>query len=131
MKKLLTLLLMGLGITILSGCEGDEVFIADGIMSVVYENIRYEGTSVFADIFVTNGLESDQFVGFAEFDIQTSDEALYIAGAGFDLNITIPKGGYYEFELEFGSEFVFLYLSDIEENGYSLEDLELLFWVEE
>jgi hypothetical protein len=100
-------------------------------MAVVIENIRYEDTSLFANVFITNGLELDEFVEYEEFYIQTSDEALYIAGAGFDLNITIPKGGYYEFELEFGSEFVFLYLSDIEENGYSLEDLELLFWVEE
>ncbi len=131
MKKLLIFLLMGLGITTLSGCEGDEVFIADGIMSVVHENIRYEDTSVFVDIFVTNGLETDEFVGYAEFDVCTTDDLLCIAGAGFDLDVTVPAGSYVEFEIEFGPEFVFTYLDDFEAEGYSLGDLELLFWIGE
>jgi len=97
----------------------------------VYENIRYEDTSVFVDVFITNGLETEKYVGYAEFDICTSDDVLCVAGAGFDINTTIPTGSYVEFEIEFGPEFVFLYLSDIETEGYSLEDLELLFWVGE
>jgi len=131
MKKLLVFMLMGLGIATLSGCNGDDVFIADGVVSIVYENIRYEDTSMFATIFVTNGLESDTFVGYSEFDICTSDDVLCVAGAGFDLDITVPKGSYVEFEIEFGPEFVFLSLDDIKTEGYNLGDLELLFWVGE
>ncbi len=130
MKKLLVLLLAVFGIITLSGCNGDDVYIEDGIITVRYENLRYEDTSVFATIFVTNGLESDEFVGYAEFDVCTSDDVFCVAGAGFDLDVTVLAGSYAEFEIEFGPEFVFLSLDDIATEGYSIDDLELVFWIE-
>ena len=54
--------------TLLTGCFND-VFIEPGEISVVFENPRYSGTSFYVDAYITNGLETDEFVGYMEFDI--------------------------------------------------------------
>ena len=131
MKRLLLFIILLSGITSLTSCVGNDIFVADDMINVVFENIHYEGNRLFADIYITNGFDNDEYVEYMEFDIFTSDDELYVAGAGFDIESNIPKGSYIEIEIEFVSEFVFLDQQEIEALGYSIEDLELLFWLEE
>ncbi len=130
MRRLLLLILMALSLTLLTGCF-DGIYIEEGEISVVFENAHYDGTSFYVDVFITNGLETDEFVGYMEFDIYSEDEELYIAGAGFDIDETIPANGYLEVEIEFGSEFVFASESTFNSGGYDLDFVVLYFWFED
>ena len=130
MKKLIIFATLLLLFTALSGCK-PEIYIEPDAIAVVYDNPRYQGTSFFMDVYITNGFETEEFVGYMEFDIYTDDSSTYVAGAGFDINETIPGNNYILIELEFESEFVFTSESDFNESGYNLERLELFFWYEE
>jgi len=130
MRRLLLLFTVVLSLTILTGCfEG--VYIETGKMSVVFENPRYVGSSFYIDIFITNGLETDEYVAYMEFDIYSDDDELYLAGAGFDIDETVPSNGYIEVELEFSDEFVFASESVFNESGYDIELVVLYFLFEE
>ena len=133
MKKLLLVLALVLSVTILSGC-GPDVYIEPNTISVIYENPHYVGSDFYIDVYITNGYDTDEFVGYMEFDIYTDDDEVYIAGAGFDIDETIQADGYIWIELEFGSEFVFASLEDINDAGYDLDNIDdiiLYFWLEE
>ncbi len=130
MKKLLIIISLMFSITFLSGCEKEEVYIAPDEISVVFENLRYEGTSLYVDVFITNGLESNEFVGYMEFDIYSYDDEVYIAGAGFDIDASIPSNDYVTIELEFGYEFVYYSESELNTAGYEIEDSALYFYAE-
>lgn len=130
MRKILVLVILGLSIFLLSGCS-PEIVVEPDMISVVYENPRYSGDNFYIDVYITNGYETEEFVGYMEFDIYSADKSVYIAGAGFDIDETIPANGYVLVELEFNEEFVFATLSDIEEEGYDIKDIELYFWIED
>ena len=130
MKKLLLVLAMVLSIVVISGCT-DDVYIEPNTISVVFENPHYVGTSFYVDVYITNGFNSDEFVGYMEFDIYTDDDSIYVAGAGFDIDETISADDYIWVELEFSSDFVFVTEDDLETSGYNLDRLELYFWLEE
>ena len=130
MRRVLLLFVIALSLTMLTGCfEG--IYIEEGEISVVFENAHYDGTSFYIDVFITNGLETDDFIGYMEFDIYSEDEELYIAGAGFDIDEMIPSNSYIEVELEFGSEFLFASESIFSSGGYDLDYVVLYFWLEE
>ena len=129
MKRVLLFVLLALSFTFLTGCF-DDIYISDGEISVVYDNIRYEGTSLFVDVYITNGLDNDEEVGYMEFDIYSSDDVLYMAGAGFDIDETIPSDDYIFIELEFGATFVFVSEADIEAAGYDLDESVLYFYID-
>ncbi|MCD6482534.1 MAG: hypothetical protein J7K80_02180 [Candidatus Izimaplasma sp.] len=128
MKKLL-LVILGLSLMFLTGCS-EDIYIEPNKISVVFENPRYEGTSFFIDVNITNGLSTDEYVGYMEFDIYSSDEELYIAGAGFDIEETILSHDYITVELEFESEFVFIDENTFNESGSNLSEVVLYFWIE-
>ncbi|MCK5761813.1 MAG: hypothetical protein KAH16_02810 [Candidatus Izimaplasma sp.] len=130
MRRILMLLVLVLSMTILTGCfEG--VYIEPGEMSVVFENPRYVGSSFYIDVFITNGQEIDEFVSYMEFDIYSDDDELYIAGAGFDIDETVPANGHIEVELEFSDEFVFANESVFSKSGYDIDSVILYFWFNE
>jgi len=130
MRKLLLGLLLVFSVVTLSGCKPD-VYIEPNTISVVFENPHYVGESFFIDVYITNGFDSDEFVGYMEFDIYTDDDSVYVAGAGFDIDETIYSNSYVLIELEFGSEYVFVSEEDLNQSGYNLDRLELYFWIEE
>ena len=130
MRKLLLLVTIVLSLTVLTGCfEG--VYVEPNQIAVVYENARYDGTSFFIDVYITNGFETDEYVGYMEFDIYSEDEELYITGAGFDINETIPANDYIAIEIEFESEFVFATESEVNAAEYDLDFVELYYWFED
>jgi hypothetical protein len=130
MKKLLLVLTMVLSIVIMSGCS-EDIYIEPNTISVIFENPHFVGESFYIDVYITNGYNSDEFVAYMEFDIYTDDDSIYVAGAGFDIDETIPADDYVSIELEFSSEFVFVTEEDLNNSGYDLERLELYFWIEE
>ncbi len=130
MRKLLLLITLTLSMSMLTGCfEG--VYIEPGELSVVFENPRYSESSFYIDVYITNGLATDEYVDYMEFDIYSEDEELYIAGAGFDIKETIPSNDYLMVELEFVSKFVFATESVFNEAGYDINQVVLYFWFEE
>ena len=129
MKKILIVLALILSLTVLSGCKPD-VFIEPDTITVVYENPHYSGSSFYIDVFITNGYETDELVAYMEFDVYSDDEELYVAGAGFDIDETIPANDYIWIELEFGSEFVFVTENQFNNSEYNLDLVVLLFWIE-
>ncbi len=130
MKKLL-LLVLTLSLTVLTGCTPD-IYIEPNTIAIVYENPHYEGSSFVIDVYITNGYDIAQDVGYMEFDIY-SDEGkdLYIAGAGFEINENILSYDYIMVELEFESEFVFTDENTFNLSSYNLDDVVLYFYVEE
>jgi hypothetical protein len=127
MKKLLLLITLTLSMTMLTGCfEG--VYIEPDELSVVFENPRYSGSSFYIDVYITNGLTTDEYIDYMEFDIYSEDEELYIAGAGFDINETIPANDYLMVELEFNGVFIFATESVFNESGYDIDQVVLYFW---
>lgn len=130
MRKILLLITLVLSMTMLTGCfEG--VYIEPNELSVVFENPRYSGSSFYIDVYITNGLTTDEYISYMEFDIYSEDDELYIAGAGFDINETIPSNDYLMVELEFASEFVFATESVFNESGSDINQVVLYFWFEE
>lgn len=129
MKKVLLLIVLALSLTTLTGCF-NNVYIEPNEISVVFENPRYVGSSFYIDVYITNGFDTNETVEYMEFDIYTPEDSVYVAGAGFDIDETIPANDYIMIELEFGSEFVFATEADIEAAGYSIDDVELYFWIE-
>ncbi|MCK5762079.1 MAG: hypothetical protein KAH16_04180 [Candidatus Izimaplasma sp.] len=129
MRKILLLIAIALSLTMLSGCF-DGVYIEPDQISVVYENGRYEGTSFFIDVYITNGFETDDYISYMEFDIYSEDEELYIAAAGFDIEDTIPANDYIEIELEFEDEFVFASETEFNAANYDLDYIVLFYWIE-
>ena len=67
---------------------------------------------------------------YMEFDIYSSDEEVYIAGAGFDILETIPADDYIFFTIEFGTDFIFESEADIDAAGYDLADVVLYYYYE-
>ncbi len=130
MKKLLLFFVLVLSVSLISGCKQD-VYIEPDTIGVVFENPHYSGSSFYIDVYITNGFDTDEFVGYMEFDVYTDDDELYIAGAGFDIDETIPADSYLLIELEFGSEFVFTSETQFNETDYDLDLVELYFWLEE
>lgn len=130
MKKLLLFFVLVLSVSLISGCKQD-VYIEPDTIGVVFENPHYSGSSFYIDVYITNGFDTDEFVGYMEFDVYTDDDELYIAGAGFDIDETIPANSYVWIELEFGSEYVFVSEDNLISSGYNLDRLELYFWIEE
>ena len=130
MRNFLFGLVLALFVVTLSGCKPD-IYIEPNEISVVFENPRFDESSFYIDVYITNGFDSDEFVGYMEFDIYTDDDSIYVAGAGFDIDETIPANSYVWIELEFGSEYVFVSEDDLTNSGYNLDRLELYFWIEE
>ncbi len=130
MKRLLLLITLAFSLSFLTGCF-DGVYIEDNEIAIVYENARYEGTSFIIDVYITNGFDGDEFIGYMEFDIYSEDEELYIAGAGFDIDETVLANDYIMIELEFESEFVFATATEVDNAGYDLDFVTLLYWFDE
>lgn len=130
MKKVL-LFVLGLSLMLLTGCVQD-IYIEPNVISVVYENPRYEGTSFIIDVYITNGLGTNEYIEYMEFDIYSDEtEKLYIAGAGFDIEETIFSNDYIMVELEFESDYVFTSESTFTQSGYNLDEVVLYFFTEE
>lgn len=130
MKKILLLIVIALSLTTLTGCF-EDIYIEPNEISVVFENPQYRGSSFFIDVYITNGYDTDEFVGYMEFDIYAPNDSVYVAGAGFDIDETVPANSYIMIELEFDSDYVFAYEEDIEAAGYKISEVELYFWIEE
>jgi len=127
MKKITLLILIGLGSFFLSSCE--KVKVEPGIINVVFENPRYEGSSFFIDAYITNGLEEDKYIGNVDFALYPMGQETEIAAAGFQINETVKAGKYFFVELEFLGEYVFITESQFETAEYDLKTIELLFWI--
>ena len=130
MRKLLLGLVIVFFTVILSGCKPD-IYIEPDEIATIFENPRYVGEVFYVDVYITNGYDSDEFVGYMEFDIYTSDDSIYVAGAGFDIDETVPADDYIWVELEFSGDFVFVTEDDLIDSGYIIEDLQLYFWIED
>lgn len=129
MKKILTLLILGVLAFSLSGC-GESIYVEDETIAIVFENVRFEDSILIIDIYLTNGFDTDEYVDYMEFDIYSNDEELYIAGAGFDILETVPADDYIFFTIEFGTDYIFESEADIEASGYDLADVVLYYYYE-
>ena len=128
MKRITLLITILLSVTLLSGC--DKVEVLPDVLNVIFENARYEDGSFFIDTHITNGFDEDMYVGYMEFAIYPIGSDLEVASAGFDINETIGAGDYDSIELEFGLTYVYINEDELELLGFSVEDLELYFWLE-
>jgi|LGVE01.1.fsa_nt_gb hypothetical protein len=129
MRKAFMIVLGFLLVFSLSACE--DVYIEPGVIDIQFENVHYEGESIVMDIWITNGTSEHYDIGYMEFALYIPDTETEYCGAGFDMLATILSDDYESFEIEFTSEFVFLTETELEDLGYTLEDLELYYWVEE
>ncbi len=127
MKKIILIFTVLLSVTLLTGC--DTVDIVPDVINVVYENARYEDGNFYIETHITNGTDEDVYIEYMEFGIYPEGNETEIAGAGFDINETIKAGKYVSIELEFSSEFVFFSEAELLELGFTVEDLELYFWI--
>ena len=128
MKRIILFLTVLLSITLLTGC--DKVEVVPGVINVVFENARYEDGKLYMDTHITNGLDEDMYIGYMEFGIYPEGSEVEVAAAGFDINETIKAGDYISIELEFGSSYIFINEEELSVLGFSVEDLELYFWLE-
>lgn len=126
MKKVFMLLTVLLSVFILSACETIEV--VPEKLNVVFENPRYKDNSFFIDTYITNGFSDDMDVGYMDFGIYPIGSDLEVAGAGFNMDLTIKAGEYIFVELEFGSDYVFISEEELTDLGFSVDELELYFW---
>ena len=125
MKKLVLLVTTLFLIFTLTSCK--DIYIEPSVISVVYENIRYNGDTILVDVYITNGKESDEDINTIDVWLEipgTDDE---VCGAGFDLYTTIPAGSYELWELEFTSEYIFISESEIFDAGYTIDEIDLMF----
>ena len=138
MKRLFALLMGMFLILMLTACD-EEPYIEPDVITVVYENIRFEGTSVIIDIWITNGTDNDYSFDYVEFWVEfpegtaqdfVGDEREF-CGAGFYFNELVEAGGYLAYEIEFTSEYVQYAEGDVTTRGLTLNDLELYYWFEE
>lgn len=129
MRKIVLVLVVLLSVIILTGC-GNKVDVVPGIINVVYENPKYVDGSFYIDTHITNGLDEDRYIGSVDFGIYPSGDETEIAGAGFDINETVKAGEYISIELEFTEEYVFVSETDLLALGFTVEELELFFWIE-
>jgi hypothetical protein len=127
MKKIILVFTVLLSVTLLTGC--DTVDIVPDVMNVVYENARYEDGNFYIETHITNGTDEDVYIEYMEFGIYPEGNDTEIAGAGFDINETIKAGKYVSIELEFSSEFVFFSEAELLVLGFTVDDLELYFWI--
>ena len=128
MKRIVLLITILLSVTLLSGCEKVEVL--PDTLNVVFENARYEDGNIYIDTNITNGFDNDMYVGYMEFGIYPLGSEVEVAAAGFNIDETIEAGGYVSIELEFTSTYIFISEDELENLGFSVEDLELYFWLE-
>lgn len=130
MKKLLGLYIALLLMFTLTAC--DDIYIEPDVVTVMYDNIRYEGDSVIVDIWITNGTDEDYDVGYVEFWFELPEDSENEAiGAGFDIYETVKKGRYKFYEIEFESKYIFVTKTELAELNLSLTDLEFYFWFDE
>ena len=129
MKKTIVSVLVIVFVILLSGCQ--KIDIKPNVIDVQYENVRWEGSSIVVDVFITNGYDRDKFIGYMEFALYFPDEQREFCGAGFDIEETFKADSYIEYEIEFTSEFVFFTQSDLDAEDITLDDLVLIFYLEE
>lgn len=127
MKKLILFISILFSVILLTGCE--KVIIVPNMINVVYENPRYDDGSFYIDINITNGTKEDFYIEFMEFSINPEGVDLEVAGASFEIDENIKAGKYVSIELAFNSEFVFVTETELSRLGYSLDGLELYFWI--
>lgn len=129
MKRLILVITLILSVTLLVGC-GSKVEILEDTLNVIYENPRYENGNFYIDTYITNGFDEDLYVGSMDFGIYPIGNDTEVAGAGFDINETIEAGKHIEIELEFTGSYVFVTEEALGNMGYSVDDLELYFWLD-
>ncbi len=127
MKKIFLFITLLLSVVLLSGCE--KVQIEPDMLNVVFENPRYEDGFFYIDTHITNGFDEDMYVGYMEFGIYPEGSEIEVAAAGFNIDETIKAGGYISIELEFGLSYVFINEEELIDLGFSVEELELYFWL--
>lgn len=127
MKKITILVMLVIGSLLLTSCE--KINVEPGIINVVFENPRYEGTSFFIDAYITNGLDEDMYIGDVDFALYPQGIETEIAAAGFQINETVKAGKYFLVELEFYEEYVFISKTEFEAAQYDLKNIELQFWI--
>ena len=117
----------------LSACVS-KVPIKPGVIDVVYENVHYEGSSIFVEVWITNGTDEDVSVGYVdfwfEFPEDTNLSGLNVSefcGAGFPIDDTIKSQGYGNYELEFTSDYIFVSNTELNNLDLTLDDLVLFF----
>lgn len=131
MKKTITLFMVIFLALTLSGCERDEIEILPDEINVVYDNPRYVDGNFYIDAYITNGFESEMFVGAMDFGIYPLNSEIEVAGAGFNIDLNIDALSYVLIELEFGDEYVYVSENQLIDLGYKVEELELYFWLVE
>ncbi len=129
MKKVIMLVIGFLLVFSLSACE--DIYIEPGVIDIQFENVHYKGESIVMDVWITNGTSENYDIGYMEFALYVPGTETEYCGAGFDMLTVISSDDYEEFEIEFTSEFVFMIETELEDLGYTLEDLELYYWFEE
>ena len=138
MKKGIIWIISLVFVLTLSACQ-EQLDITQGIIDVQYENVRYEGSSIVVDVYITNGTDASYDVNYVElwfeFPESTVDEFgitdIEFCGAGFDIYETVKSQGYKQYEIEFTSEYIFYSQTELESYQLTLDDLELYFWIEE
>ena len=123
MKKLFLVFVLLFSISTLTACDFNDIEIVDGELGLVYETPEYKDGSWFMVVYLTNGLDHDVDVSNLDVDISTDDDLYWIAAANFDVNDIIPEGEYLEVELEFFGDGVLSIESDLETEGYTIEDV--------
>ncbi len=129
MKKIFLFITILLSIILLSGCQ--KVVVEQGMLNVVFENPRYEDGYFYIDTHITNGFDEEMYVGYMEFGIYPVGSEIEVAAAGFNIDETIKAGGYVSIELEFGLSYVFINEEELNNLGFSVDELELYFWLVE
>ncbi|MBN2604398.1 MAG: hypothetical protein JXR62_01085 [Bacilli bacterium] len=127
MKRMIFVFCIALLSVLLTSCE--KITVEPGIINVVFENPRYEGSSFLIDAYITNGLEEDKYIGDVDFALYPQGVETEIAAAMFQINETIKSGEYVLIELEFTSDYVFINEAQFEAYEYEFESIELLFWI--
>jgi hypothetical protein len=138
MKRLLQLVLAVTALALLSAC-GPDIDIPEGIIDVTYENVRYEGSSIVVDVTITNGTDENYDLTYTEFWLELPEYIVTafaltdgeVCGAGFDIDETVRKNNYKQYEIEFTSEFIFISETDLSSYSVTLDDLDMYYYFEE
>lgn len=132
MKKWMLVIVIGI-LILLSGCSS-PINITEGQIDVIFDNPRYEGTSIVVDVWITNGTDESYDIDTVDFwfeipeGIELGDITdVEVCGSNFELFDRVNPDDYLEYEIEFTSTYIFITESELEELGLTLDDLEFYY----
>lgn len=132
MKRVILSIVLGL-LLVLSGCSS-PVTITEGKIDVIFDNPRYEGTSIVVDVWITNGTDEPFDIDTVDFWFEIPDGVdlgditdVEVGGSNFELFDRVNPNDYLEYEIEFTSEYIGITQSQLQELGLTLDDLEFYY----